>query len=486
MGARMHDDADELAGLDATAQAALVRDGEVTPAELVDAALARIDAVNPAINAVIHRLDGKARAAAAGDLPEGPFRGVPMVVKDAVCHTAGDPYHCGMRFLKERSWTAESDTFLAQRFRAAGFVFVGRTNTPELATTVTTEPVAYGATRNPWNPDHSTGGSSGGSAAAVAAGLVPVGHANDMGGSIRAPASECGLVGLKPTRARTSLGPDFGEYWGPLTHEGVVVRTVRDAAAVLDAIAGPAPGDPYSAPPPARAYREEVGADPGGLRVSLRTAAPAPAGVATDAVCIAAAEAAARALEALGHVVDGEGPTAIDEPALMDGFFPIFAAAIARDFDRWSARVGVPIGPDDVEPWNWGIAEVGRAVTGAAYLDALERLQAASRRLGAWWKYHDLLVTPTLGATPPRLGTISPDQPMDAVLPIVSRLTQLLTPWNMTGQPAISLPLAMTADGLPVGVQLVAAYGREDLLLRVAAQLEAAMPWADRRPPIHA
>jgi amidase len=476
---------DDLAGLDATAQAELVRTGAATPTELVDAALARIDAVNPQINAVIHRLDDKARAAAAGELPDGPFRGVPMLVKDAVCHTAGDPYHCGMQFLKDRGWTAEADTYLAQRFRAAGFVLAGKTNTPELATTVTTEPLAYGATRNPWDLDRSTGGSSGGSAAAVAAGLAPVAHANDMGGSIRAPASECGLVGLKPTRARTSLGPDFGEYWGPLTHEGVVTRTVRDAAAVLDAIAGPAPGDPYTAPLPARPYRDEVGADPGSLRIGLRTAAPAGA-PATDPECVAAAEAVARVLEGLGHVVDGDGPTALDQDDLTPGYMPIFTSAIARDLDRWAARTGDPIGPDDVEPWNWTLAEMGRAVSGTDYLAGLESMQAAARRLAAWWKYHDVLVTPTLGMLPPRLGTISPDRTLDAVLPVVARLTQFLTPFNASGQPAISLPLGVATDGMPIGVQLVAAYGREDVLLRVAAQLEAARPWAARRPPVHA
>ena len=478
--------ADDLAALDATAQAALVRDGTVTPAELVDAALARIEAVDPTINAVIHRLDEKARAAAAGDLPDGPFRGVPMLVKDAVCQTAGDPYHCGMRFLKERGHRAETDTYLAQRFRQAGFVFVGKTNTPELATTVTTEPLAYGATRNPWSLEHSTGGSSGGSAAAVAAGLAPVGHANDMGGSIRAPASECGLVGLKPTRARTSLGPTFGEYWGPLTHEGVVTRSVRDTAAVLDAIAGAAPGDPYSAPPPARPFAAEVGADPGRLRIGVRTAAPAGVELPTDPVCVRVAEDAARLLEGLGHAVDGDGPTALDDPTLLSGYFQVFTTAIARDVDRWSAQLGEPIDLDDLEPWNQSIVAIGRGLSGVDYLRGLEDLQAGSRRLAAWWKYHDVLVTPTLGTPPPRLGTISPDRPVDEVLPVVGRLTQFLTPFNATGQPAISLPLGETEDGLPVGVQLVAAYGREDVLLRLAAQIEAAAPWADRRPPVHA
>src|SRR5690606_34873611 len=244
--------------LDATAQAALVARGELTPQELVEAAIARIERVDPQLNAVIHPLFEKARdAARSAELPRGPFRGVPFLVKDAVCTTAGDPYHAGMRFLKRHAHHAREDSELARRFRAAGFVFVGKTNTPELALSATTEPLAYGPTHNPWRLCFSPVGSSRGLAAAVAAGLVPSAHANDMGGSIRIPAAHCGLVGLKPTRARSTLGPAFGEYWGPLTHEHVVTRSVRDSAAVLDCVAGPAPGDPYTAPPLARPLREE-------------------------------------------------------------------------------------------------------------------------------------------------------------------------------------------------------------------------------------
>jgi amidase len=476
---------DEHAFLDATAQADLVRRGEVTPAELVEAARARIEAVNPEINAVIHRLDEKAATeAGGGDLPDGPFRGVPFLVKDAVCHTAGDPYHCGMQFLKDRNWTAETDAYLAQKFRRAGFVFVGKTNLPELATSVTTEPLAYGATRNPWNVAHSTGGSSGGSAAAVAAGLVPVAHANDMGGSIRAPASECGLVGLKPTRARTSLGPGFGEFWGPLTHEGVVTRSVRDTAAVLDAIAGSMPGDPYTAPAPVRPFASELGADPGVLSIAVRTGA-IEGMPAVDPEIVAAVDSVGRLLEELGHRVEGGGPTALDDD-VNRGFFPVFASAVARDLDRWSERTGDPIGPTDVEPVNWATAEFGRTVTGPAYLEAVEQLQADSRRLAAWWKYHDLLVTPTIGVLPPPLGVMSPDVALEQSLPLMAQITQFLMPWNITGQPAISLPLAVSASGLPIGVQLIAATGREDLLIRVASQLEQAAPWSDRLPPVHA
>ena len=269
---------EELATLDATAQAELVRVGTLTPCELVDAAIDRIERVNPKLNAIIIPLFEKARDQARGKIPAGPFRGVPFVVKDIVCHTAGDPYHCGLRVLRDLGWTEQEDTYLAMRYRAAGFVFVGKSNLPELATCPTTEPLAYGPTRNPWDPKRSTGGSSGGSAAAVASGMVPVAHGNDMGGAIRIPGSACGLVGLKPSRGRTTLGPDCGELWWALTHEHVLTRSVRDSAGVLDAVAGPAPGDPYTAPPFRWPLLDELGQPPGRLRIGFRTRLPSGEG----------------------------------------------------------------------------------------------------------------------------------------------------------------------------------------------------------------
>jgi amidase len=473
---------DEFAHLDATAQAELVRSGEVEPLELVEAAIARIERLNPTLNAVIHPLFDKARQTASGGLPEGPFRGVPFLVKDAVCHTAGDPYHCGMRFLKERGWVAPSDTELARRFRAAGFVFVGKTNTPELAMSATTEPLAYGATRNPWDVARSPGGSSGGSAAAVAAGLAPVGHANDMGGSIRIPASFCGLVGLKPTRARGTLAPDFGEYWGPLTHEHVVTRSVRDCAGVLDAIAGAAVGDPYTAPPPRRPFAQEVGAEPGTLRIGYLTetgfAKVDPAGV-------EAVERTAQQLVDLGHRVDRAEIPALDR--LETG--PWIGAGLARDLDRWSERTGDSIGPDDVEPLNWALAEEGRGMCAVEYVASAEAAHAWSRELQAWWhgsQASDVLITPTCAGLPPRIGHLAPDVPVDELLRRLGRVTGFTMAFDVTGQPAISLPLHQSTDGMPVGVQLVGAYGREDVLLRLAAQLEQACPWSARRPAVHA
>ena len=467
-----------VAWLDATDQAALVRRGEVSAAELVDGAIDRIEQLDPALNAVIHPLFDKARAAARGPLPDGPFTGVPFLVKDAVAHTAGDPYHCGMRLLKERGWTEATDSYLVERFRAAGFVIVGKTNTPELASDFTTEPHAYGATHNPWDPTRSTGGSSGGSAAAVASGMVAVAHGNDMGGSIRVPSSMCGLVGLKPSRARTSLGPGFGEFWGMLTHEHVLTRSVRDTAAILDCTAGARPGDPYTAPPPRRPWRDEVGADAGRLRIGCHTRIPeSDEDAHPDAV--AAVAVATALLESLGHHVDESAPAALDDD-LEGALMRYFAVAVARDLDRWGDRLGVKIADTDVEPRNWAFRQLGSTVSAPQLLADTERIHAWNRRLASWWAPEgdfDLLLTPTFETPPPPLGTR-----FDAQAPR-GRFTM---PWDFTGQPAISLPLHWNDDGLPIGVQLVAPPWREDLLIRVAAQLEDAQPWSKLRPPISA
>jgi amidase len=476
--------ADELAWFDATAQADLVRAGDVTPVELLEAALTRIEARNPALNAVIIDLSEKARAAAADPaLPDGPFRGVPFLLKDAVAHSAGDPYHQGMRVLRDAGWVEQDDTWLVERFRAAGFVICGKTNLPELATSVTTEPLAYGPTHNPWDLTRSPGGSSGGAGAAVASGMVAVAHGNDMGGSIRIPASACGLVGLKPSRARSTLGPDFGEYWAMTTHEHVLTRSVRDTAAVLDVIQGPGVGDPYTAPPPARPFRDEVGADPGRLRIGFRTAMTHGQGE-SHADCVAAVAATAALLEALGHDVAPTDLDALDDPRFGDSIVTMFPVFVARELDRWSERLGRTIAPSELEPWNGFEAEMGASVAAAQYVRALEDAQSYARNLARWWDDgNDVLLTPMLTQPPFELGLIGPEvDPTDA-LPVLGALTSFTMPFNVSGQPAISLPLHWSDDGLPIGVQLVGAYGREDVLLRLAAQLETARPWADRHPP---
>jgi amidase len=475
--------ADELAGIDATGQAQLVRDGEASPAELVDAAIERIEALNPELNAVIHPLFDKARAEAAGTLPDGPFRGVPFVLKDLGAHSAGDPFHEGTKFAKEAGYRSTHDTELMARFRRAGLVLVGKTNTPELGILPTTEPEAYGPTRNPWDTDRSTGGSSGGSAAAVASGMVTVGHANDGGGSIRIPASCCGLVGLKPTRARTSYAPDFGDVMGGLVNDHVVVRTVRDCAGLLDAIAGAAPGDPYVAPAPERPFLDEVGADPGRLRVGMMTTAPGKQWE-LHADVVAATEAAGRLLESLGHTVEPDSyPAGLDDPGNIAHFLVRWTSGVAWALRWWEERLGRSIGPDDVEACTWALAEMGKTHSGADLFVALEKNQLAAREAAAWHADHDLLLTPTLGEPPTRIGEYAPD-PENPAMPIVraTPIASFTASANITGQPAISLPLHWADDGMPIGVQLVAAYGREDLLLRVAAQLEEAQPWADRIP----
>ena len=477
----------DLAFLDATAQAELVRRGDASPAELVDAAIARIEALNPELNAVITPLFDRARETAAGELPDGPFRGVPMLLKDLAAHSAGDPFYEGMAFLRDAGWVEHEDTILASRFRRAGFVFCGKTNTPELGILSTTEPAAFGATRNPWNTGHSTGGSSGGSAAAVAAGMVPVAHANDGGGSIRIPASACGLVGLKPSRGRTPLGEDVGDVMTGLVNEHVVTRSVRDCAAVLDAVAGVAPGDPYTAPAPVRPFREEVGADPGRLRVGIRTAPP---GRRIDAHpdCLAAADGAARLLESLGHSVEEVELPFLDVEDIVPTFLVRWSGGVAWNIAYWERKTGRTVGPEDVEPCTWALTEMGRTHSAADYLSALERHQVLGYQIAHWYEGgYDLLLTPTMAVPPPPLGSFEhpPDQPLLPIA-VATPMAIFTSGLNMTGQPAISLPLHVNDAGLPIGVQLVAPYGREDVLLRVASQVEEAAPWADRRPPVSA
>ena len=470
--------------LDATAQADLVRSGEVTSQELVEGAIERIEALNGELNAVIHPLFEEALATSAA---AGPFQGVPFVVKDLMCAVKDTPHHEGMCFLRDQGFRADADSWLASRFRAAGFVFVGKTNTPELGILPTTEPDAYGASHNPWNVAHSPGGSSGGSASAVASGMVSIGHANDGGGSIRIPASCCGLVGLKATRARVSQAP-MGDFVGGLATELVVSRSVRDTAAVLEFVSdGAPPGEPYFAPAKARPYTDEVGADPGKLRVGLMTSLPGGEEVAHPD-CVAAAEAAVRELEALGHTVEVAHPGGLDDPAYIPQFLVRWTAGVAAGLDFWSMRTGKQVTKDDVEPLTWALAEAGRRHGAGEYLNAVALHQLVSRTIARWLEDEfDLLLTPSVGEPPPPLGSYddSGPDPMAAIRRAwpTAAFSGI---FNATGQPAISLPLYWTDDGLPVGVQLVAALGREDLLIRVAAQLERARPWADRTPPLFA
>ncbi len=472
----------EITWLDATAQADLIRRGELSPAELVDAAISRIEQLNPLLDAVISTRFDQARKEAAGDLPPGPFRGVPILLKDLGCMVAGETTAFGIGPLRDVAWPVTS--FLAQMFQAAGFVAVGRTNVPEFGTTVTTEAMSFPAARNPWNPGHSTGGSSGGSAAAVASGMVPVAHANDGGGSIRIPASECGLVGLKPTRGRVSQGPLTGEGWAGGTIDGSVTRTVRDAAGVLDVISAAMPGEPYYAPPLRQPLAREVGTDPGRLRIGVVDSAGDERFL-DDPQCRAAVAGAARLLESLGHHVTQSWPAAMFDDEFGARFAAIIAADTEATFRAFEAALGRPIGDDEIEPRNAAYRQAGRALGSVEYLQARQWFGQWARRMASWWVDFDVLVTPTLGAPPPELGWFTAAGP-EAEGRRIASFIPYTAQFNMTGQPAVSLPLHWTADDLPVGVQLVAGYGRDDILVRLASQLEQAAPWAERRPRVHA
>ena len=474
--------------LDATALADRVRRGEASPLELVDEAIAAIERANPEINAVIHERFERARAEATGPLPDGPFRGVPFLLKDLETRSVGDPHHAGTKFLKVEQYVSDRDDHVVSRFRAAGLVFVGRTNTPEFGTTITTEPDAHGASRNPWNTDHSTGGSSGGSAAAVAARLTPAAHASDGGGSIRIPASECGLVGLKPTRGRVPLGPAIGDSWAGSTTNGVVTRTVRDTAGLLDAICGPMPGDPYAAPPLPGPLSAEVGRDPGKLRIGVLDHPLLP-GVEGSVELRDAVRETATLLEQLGHRVEESHPTAMEDERFTDAFTTVVAAHVAHDLDRWGRELGRELTDADVEERNWMFAAIGRAIGSAQYLDAIYWQQEWSRRMATWWSNpfdpnaFDILCCPVINGTPPPIGWLS--DPIEGLTRVTS-IMQYTAQFNVTGQPAISLPLWWSEDGLPMGIQFVAPFGRDDLLIRLASELEAAQPWAARLPRVHA
>jgi amidase len=482
---------DELARVDATAQADAVRRGDVEPLELVEAAIARVEARNPALNAVIHeRFDHACDE--ARHAPDAPFRGVPIVVKDLDGPLGGEPHHLGNRLMRDLAHVADHDSYLIARLRAAGFVVIGKTNVPELGLLPTTEPSAYGPTRNPWDPSRSPGGSSGGTAAAVASGMVALGHAGDGGGSIRIPASMCGLVGLKPTRGRVSLGPDDGEVWSGLVVRHVLTRSVRDSAAVLDVLAGAMPGDPSPAAPPSAPFADALGGARGRLRIGVRTTTPA--GVApVDQACAGAVELVARVLEREGHVVELAAPASLDEEELLGQFMVIAATAVARDLERIGAVAGREVGPDDVERLTWAYAELAAGYSAAQHAAAVDGMHAWTRRTVEWWtpvadgERHDLLLTPTVAALPPAIGEVDGDAPDPwGTLAAATPFAAFTLPFNMSGQPAVSIP-ATTAPGpggrpLPVGIQLVAAPGREDVLLCVAAALEASGQWVAPAP----
>ena len=400
---------DTFVELDATAQAELVRRREVKPIELVDAAIERIERLNPTLNAVVTPMYEQARAAASGDLPDGPFTGVPYLLKDLFASYAGVRMTSGSAFL--RDYVPDHDSELVTRLKRAGLIILGKTNTPEFGILSTTEPRLFGPSLNPWDTSRTTGGSSGGSAAAVAAGMVPAAHGNDGAGSIRIPSSCCGLFGLKPTRARTPLGPDFGDICNGLVVDHAITRSVRDSAALLDAISGPDVGDPYWAPPQARPFLQEVGADPGRLRIAFST--EAVTGVPVHADCVSAVREAMALCADLGHEAV-EATLTLDIEQAAQAFLTVFLTSSAWDIDHMARITGQTPVPDQFELLTWAIYQLVQQYSALDYLHAITLLQRVTRDIGHFFTDYDVWLTPTLAEPPVPLGTFDspPDNPL--------------------------------------------------------------------------
>ncbi len=474
---------DEYASFDATALAALVRQKQIKPIELVDAAIEWIEYLNPTLNAVVTPMYEQARETATGRLPDGPFAGVPFLLKDLGASFAGIRMTMGSAFM--RNFVPDHDNELVARLKRAGLIVIGKTNTPELGILPTTEPSLFGASRNPWDITRTTGGSSGGSAAAVAARIVPMAHANDGGGSIRIPASCCGLFGLKPTRARNPLGPDFGDLFSGLVIDHAVTRSVRDSAALLDATAGPDIGDPYWAPPAARPFLQEVGADPGRLRIAFATKALI-SGIKIHPDCVSAVKQTASLCADLGHEVVEAVPE-INGELVTRNFMTLWAAGCAWTIDGFGFITGQAPTQEKFEPLTWALYEMGRQQSASSYLLSVAFLQRIAREIARFLNKYDVWLTPTLGEPPVPLGTFdsTPENPLEGLRRAITFVP--FTPiCNATGQPAMSVPLCWNRQGLPIGVHFAGRFGDEATLFRLAAQLESARPWADRRPPVPA
>jgi len=468
----------EYDDLDALALAALVRGKHVSAAEVLETAQDRIARRNPALNALVTPLFGDARGEVAAGLPDGPFTGVPFALKELVVSVLGAPSTAASRLYADAMPTADSE--IVARLRRAGLVILGKTNSSEFGLAPATESALFGAARNPWNTDFSPGGSSGGAASMVAARMLPMAHATDGGGSIRIPASCCGLFGLKPTRGRVSFGPEGAEGLGGLAHQHAVTRSVRDSAALLDVVAGPMAGDPYTAQKPDRPFLQEVGAPTGRLRIGFATTSPG--GFDIDPACIAAVHAAARLCESLGHEVQEATPAFNAETVFAD-FTTVFLVGAATNVAR---RTGGELpAPGMLEPLTYAAAARGQKISAADYTLALARLHREARRVATFFERYDIWLTPTLTSPPRRIGffdTATAD--VDAWFRRVVAFIPFTALCNITGQPAANVPLYWNADGLPIGCQFAARYGDEATLFRLSAQLEQAQPWQQRKPQL--
>jgi amidase len=490
----------EYPNYDGLGLAELVRKKEVSPAELVEAALERIETHNPTLNAVITKLYEAARATAQEPLPEGPFSGVPFLIKDLLATIAGVPTSGGNRLWKDIP--AKVDSELVQRWKAAGLIILGKTNTPEFGLTPYTEPGAFGPTHNPWDVTRTTGGSSGGSAAAVAARLVPLASGGDGGGSIRIPASACGLFGLKPTRGRTPTGPVLGEAWHGFAIEHALTRSVRDSAALLDATQGADLGAPYFAPPQIRPFLTEVSTPPGKLRIAF-TGKPL-LGQKVDAEVLKGLAATVKLLQDLGHELIEAAPP-VDGEAFSLAFVTILAAELRADIEEAARAAGKKVSVNDFDPSTFGLGMLGKALSAQEYAAAARYLQTAAREVARFSAGYDLLLTPTLSQPPVKIGSLQPAESektlikligsfdggallkaMGIIKPLAAQTFEFM-PWtpvfNVTGQPAMSVPLHWSPANLPVGMHFIGQFGDEATLFRLAGQLEQAQPWAGKIPP---
>lgn len=467
---------------DATELARLIARKELSPAEALEAAIAAAEQQDPKVNALSQKLYDHGRAALA-HLPEtGAFRGVPFLLKDAGADLKGTPTSYGARILGKHKATA--DATIVARYKAAGLVIMGKTTTPEFALAASTETSLTGATRNPWDPARTAGGSSGGSGAAVAAGIVPAAHAADGGGSVRIPASCCGLFGLKPTRARTPSGPGAGEGWGSLAATHVLSRSVRDSAAMLDATHGAAPGDPYYAPPVARPYAEEVGADPGRMRIALQLTPLS--GREVDQACLAAARDAAEVLEDMGHHVEEAELPGTWEP-LAEAIWVLVASNVVNTIQGIERKTGRSVRERDVDAVTWSAVQDCATFQVEAYPRALAAIHTQGRLMAGFHDRYDVVLSPTLGQPPQLLGTQRTDtKDLNAYRSALAAFSPFTQVFNMTGQPSASVPWHWSAENLPVGVMITTGFGREDILFRLAAQMERARPWFGKRPDLAA
>ncbi len=490
---------EEYRQYDAVGLAQLVQKGAVQPIELIEIAIARAEAVNPAIHAISYKLYDLARTMAHAVDAEAPFAGVPFLIKELGIHVKDTPMRRGSAGY--RNYISDADSVLTRKFRSSGLTFLGKSNTPEFGLTPYTEPQAYGPTRNPWNTEHTAGGSSGGSGAGVAAGIVPIATASDGGGSIRIPASCNGLFGIKPSRGRLSLGMQAGEWWSGAVVEGCVSRSVRDSAVFLDVMSGNAPGELYLTPPQQRPYAQEVATPPGALRIGFSN--KHTLGHTTHPECLRAVEQTVKLLETLGHRVE-EVNLPYEEKDLTETFLMMVVGECAADLEELSRFLGRKVRLRDVETTTYSLHLLGKAFKAKDFAWQKRNWNDLARRMGVFHQSWDLLLTPTVSLPPFKIGALQPAGSELSALRIIntfglsSLLKQMIAPLadktfsyiphtaiaNMTGQPSMSVPLHWTDDHLPVGVMFTAALGREDVLFRLAGQLEEAQPWFDKTPPL--